>query len=248
VIKGFILCGYARTGSTLLCRALHATGRIGLAQEYFNPVAIEMKRGKPYPTGRHDQLREIARRGTAPNGVYGVKMFADQFDALDGFDWIGALPNPVFVHLERRDALGQAISNVRAVQSGQWNSEQPVRRQVRYDEAAIAAELVRTARYRARWQLFFARNGIAPLWLTYEDLVVDLAAAVRRVAQALEISDLPDPLAMPQTIEPQADSTSDEWRARFITAQRDLTRLDQLIQSRPKFLSRRLVHKWLARR
>lgn len=222
------MCGYARTGSTLLCNALQATGRLGYAQEYFNAVALNTAGGAPYPTDPAAQLLEIARRGTSANGIYGVKMFADQFDALAGFDWIGALPNPAFVHLERRDALGQALSQVRAMQTGQWNSDQSATRKPRYDEAAILAELARVAGYRARWQMFFARNGIAPLWLTYEDVVTDPACAVRQVAALVGITDLAEPLSDPQTLTAQADGISTEWRARFITAQGDRSRLDTL--------------------
>jgi trehalose 2-sulfotransferase len=223
--RGYILCGYARTGSTLLCKALQATGRLGYAQEYFNPVAIELAPGERYPADRLGQITEIARRGTSANGLYGLKMFADQFDALDGFDWIGALPDPLFIHLERQDALAQALSHVRATGSGQWSSAQPTGAIAQYDEAAILDELSRNATYRGRWQMFFARNGITPLWLTYEDVVADLPGTVRRVASLLDV-ELADPLPKLDVIDRQADSISDDWRARFIASQRDLTRLD----------------------
>lgn len=243
MVKGFILCGYARTGGTLLCRALHATGRFGYAQEYFNARAAEPLAGRSYPSNRAAQLLEIERRGTAPNGVYGVKMFADQFDALRGFDWIGGLPNPVFIHLERRDALGQALSNVRALQTNQWNTEQPVRGEAVYDEAAIRAELLRTASYRARWQLFFARNGIEPLWLTYEEVIADLSGAVGRIAAQLGIDDLPDPLPELATLQPQADATNAGWRAKFIASQGDLTVFDSLARAGKRSWAERLFGK-----
>ncbi len=225
---GYIICGYARTGSTLLCRALRATGRLGYAQEYFNPRAIDVAEGERYPTDPTEQLAEITRRGMSPNGVYGVKIFADQFDALRGFDWVGALPQPVFIHLERRDALGQALSQVRATQTGQWNGEQEARHPSHYDAAAIHAELARTANYRARWQMFFARNGIAPLWLAYEDVVADLAGTVRHVATMVGVDDLPNPLPELTTLPPQADAISDAWRERFLREEGNLRTLDRL--------------------
>lgn len=248
--RGYIVCGYARTGSTVLCRALRATGKLGYAQEYFNPAAIETPDGTTYPADPTSQLAEIERRGTTPNGIYGVKMFADQFDALKGFDWISSLPQPTFIHLERRDALGQALSHVRANQTGQWSAEQKAQHQPLYDAAAIKAELARAAGYRARWQMFFARNGLSPLWLVYEDVIADLGGAVRTIAKAVGV-ELPPDLPPLVTLSPQADAINDAWRERFIAEEGNLARLDPLPaniarSARPHPLARRFL-RWVRR-
>jgi trehalose 2-sulfotransferase len=239
--RGYVLCGYARTGSSLLCDALQATGRLGHAQEYFNPPAINVGHGPSYPRDPRAQLAEIARRGTTDNGIYGVKIFCDQFDALRGFDWLGALPAPAFIHLERRDALGQALSAVRAAQTGRWNGTQPGFAEPHYDERAILAELARFAADRARWQMFFARNGIQPMWLVYEDIVDALPQTVCSIAALVGITDLPDPLPHLERLPVQRDALNDDWRARFIASQGSLARLDRVRSARRPRLPTRIL-------
>jgi LPS sulfotransferase NodH len=234
-----VLCGYARTGGSLLAEALKATGRLGDPQEYFNPDAIVVAPGESYPRDAPAQLAEIARRGVTPNGIYGLKLFCDQFDDLGGFDWASRLPDLHFVHLERRDILGQAISWVRAMQSVQWNSTQPQRGELRYDAAAIEAALGRFALHRARWAMFFARNAISPLNLVYEDMIAAMPQTVQAIGALVGIDDVPGAMPVPGQLEVQRDAISEEWRARFVAARRDLAMLDRPhLARRPRWLQR----------
>jgi trehalose 2-sulfotransferase len=224
--RGYVICGYARTGSTLLASALQSTGKLGHPQEYFNRRAISVAKGEVYPTHASAQFDEIARRGTTENGVYGLKVFCDQFDALKGFDWVSKLPNIKFIHLERRDALGQAISWVRALHSGQWDTSQSQHAEANYNESAITEALTRFSYDRARWQMFFARNGIEPLWLVYEDMMHALPETVAAVAKLVGVKGVQfTPQAITQ-LRQQRDSVNDDWRNRYLAAQRDVTRLD----------------------
>ncbi|MEQ1725170.1 MAG: Stf0 family sulfotransferase [Sphingopyxis sp.] len=228
VERGYVLCGAARTGSTLLSRALRDTGVLGYPQEYFNPRAIALAHGERYPKSRTGQIAEIFRRGQSDNGVYALKLFADQFDALRGFDWAVGLPNLHFVTLERRDLLGQAMSWVRASQSQQWDSDQQILRVPRYDEAAIGRALEKFARARARWQIYFARNAIAPLILVYEDMVDTLPETIRAIAALVGVSGLPDDLPHCSQMQVQRDAVSEEWRSRFVASKHDLAIFDRL--------------------
>jgi trehalose 2-sulfotransferase len=244
--RGYVICGYARTGSTLLASALQSTGKLGHPQEYFNPQAIALAEGEIYPTLAAAQCDEIARRGTTENGVYGLKVFCDQFDALQGFDWVSKLPNVKFIHLERRDALGQAISWVRALRSGQWTTNQPQHTEPNYNESAITEALTRFSYDRARWQMFFARNGIEPLWLVYEDMMHRLPETVAAVAKLVGVAGVEfTPQAITQ-LRPQRDALNDDWRDRYLAAQRDVTRLDcptqQAVTLPRKSWKHRLLH------
>jgi trehalose 2-sulfotransferase len=227
--RGYVICGYARTGSTMLARALQSTGKLGHPQEYFNPQAIETDSGQTYPKAVIAQIAEIARRGTSDNGIYGLKIFCDQFDALGGFDWASRLPNLQFIHLERRDTLLQAISWVRATQSVQWTSGQPQRGQLMYDEPAILGALTRFSYDRARWTMFFARNGIVPLNLVYEDMIDDLSRAVQAIAHMFGLDEVCD-LQIGNGAEQlaiQRDEMSQEWRNQFLASRRNRSILDK---------------------
>jgi trehalose 2-sulfotransferase len=226
--RGYVICGYARTGSSLLAQALKATGCLGDPQEYFNPRAVKVATSEGYPDDASSQIAEIVKRGTSENGVYGLKIFCDQFDALRGFDWVSQLPKLHYVHLERRDTLGQAISWVRARQTVQWDSDQPLRGQMAYDERAIMEALARFSLHRARWTMFFARNGIEPLNLVYEDMVDSLPQAVQAIAAMVGIGGLPASSSGEKPLQIQRDDVSEEWRARFIGSRRDLSVLDDL--------------------
>lgn len=219
---GYLICTEARTGSTFLCQALAATGVLGLPNEHFawpnNRVAV----GRD-PIGGLDAL--IAASAT-PNGVYGFKIFSYQFDMMQSSGWIGRLGEARFIHLERDDLLGQAISHLRAMQTDQYASNLPKAGEPRYDHRALAEALANLARNQARWRHYFARNGIVPLRLVYEEVIADPLAAVRAVAAHVGV-------ARPETLDlsgiearVQRDALSDEWRARFIAAARDRSYLD----------------------
>jgi trehalose 2-sulfotransferase len=224
--RGYVICGYARTGSTLLAHALRSTDKLGNPQEYFNPLAISVAQGEKYPSDAASQFDEIARRGTTENGVYGLKVFCDQFDALQGFDWVGKLPSVAFIHLERRDTLGQAISWVRALHSGQWTAGQTQHTEPKYNEQAITDTLMRFAYDRARWQMFFARNGIEPLWLVYEDMVHVLPHTVTTIADLVGVQNVTYQPRERDVMRLQRDAINDDWRARYLASQRNMTRLD----------------------
>lgn len=108
--RAYLVCATPRSGSTLLCEALQATGVAGRpgepfealaatgrprqAREYFEgatDAAIlallpEREPGTPITrAGAHERLRVALREGTTPNGVFGAKMMWSYFaDFLDG--------------------------------------------------------------------------------------------------------------------------------------------------------------------
>jgi trehalose 2-sulfotransferase len=230
VKRGYVICSYARTGSTLLCRALEATGVLGRPREYLNPNEFSPE---PYPTQPCLQIAEIARRATTDNGIYGLKVFCDQIDNLKGFNWVEALPQPSFIHLERRDALGQALSSVRSLQTNQWLSTHKVQRKPRYDEAAIAKQLARFAYDRGRWQMYFARNGIDPLWLVYEDVIGNLKDTICLIGERVGIALSDVDLTYMEQLSVQRDELTEEWRARYLNSRGDFSLLDNPKKGKP---------------
>ena len=69
---------------------------------------------------------------------------------------------------------------------------------------------------RTRWQLFFARNGVAPLRLVYEGALKVPDATVAAVARFVGVEEpvvaAPERIAMAV----QRDAINAEWRERFI--------------------------------
>ncbi len=170
-------------------------------------------------------LDTLVERASTANGIYGLKLFTHQFDVTMKSRWPERLPRLHWIHLQRLDLLGQAISYVRTLQTDQYRSAEPVRGEPRYDRDAIAGHLARLADNEARWRRYFARNGLSVLWLTYEGLTADPAGAVAAVA-----GHLGEPLVRPDLgrvdVKVQRDALSEEWRRRFVSDVGDLNILD----------------------
>lgn len=226
--RGYVLCSSPRSGSNYLCELLASTGELGRPQDWFNGPGIRARGDADYPLDPPTQLQQVLARGTTANGVYGMKMFCAGFDRIAGLDWVSALPALHWISLERRDALGQAISDVRAAQTLQYRSTAPTRAAPRYDPRAIRASLDARVREQARWALFFGRNDLRPLRLVYEDVVADPQAAVDAVAALFGLAPGPRIEAQALTLEVQRDALSEDWRGRFLASAQDLTRLDAL--------------------
>jgi trehalose 2-sulfotransferase len=224
-MRGYAICTEPRSGSVFLCRLLRSTGVLGKPTEYFNADAVRGVRGGPvdYPPDPEAQLAEIPRLGSTPNGVYGLKIFSQQFDLVKSTRWAERLPSLAFIHLERRDLLGQALSHARAVQTQQWVSSHATNAEATYDRDLINNALALAAREQARWRYYFARNGIAALSLVYEDIVQAPQETVEAVGRLVGLTETPKvDLDQLGDLTIQRDALNDEWRARFLAEARDL--------------------------
>jgi LPS sulfotransferase NodH len=238
---GYVICTEPRSGSNFLCALLESTGKLGRPREFFSDkgrfLAIERAPGL---------FEAMLAEASSPNGIYGLKVFSRQFDLTRRSAWPARLPGLRFVSLERRDLLGQAISWLRATQTGQFRAGAPRIADARYDRQAIGRLIARFADDHARWRRYFARNGIEPLWLTYEGVIADPAAAVAAIASAVGV-DGPlavDPSAVQTSV--QRDLETQAWRDRFIAEAGDVNRLDHRL-GEPRIHLRRLAQR-LARR
>jgi len=227
--RGYAICTQPRSGSNLLCQYLSSTNRLGHPLEYFNGSGRRALGMPDYPDDPHLQVQFIRTIGATPNGVYALKLFAYQLDLVSPvLRWTALLPNLKFVCLERRDLLAQAISWVRAMQTSQFRSTQPAQGVASYDGVAVRERLLAIMRERARWEVYFARTGLAPLRITYEDVVADPGQEVRRIAELVGVGAdiMIDPAQVDLTI--QRDALSDEWRQRFYSEFGDPDHIDPL--------------------
>nr|WP_276208732.1 Stf0 family sulfotransferase [Caulobacter sp. 17J65-9] len=224
-MRGYAVCAAPRAGTNLLCQVLASTGVLGRPLEYFNGPGRRSWDIPDYPDEPRRQLEAVVRHGRTPNGIYGLKLFAFQSDAL-GLPWASVLPELRFVHLRRRDLLGQALSWARAHQTGAFRADAADVRTPAYDADLIADCLRRVVVEEARWRLFFARNGAAALELSYEDVVAAPEAAVRAVARLVGLTEAPAHDAAKVSVRVQRDDLSEAWRERFLRDRGDLGFVD----------------------
>ncbi|MGE0722922.1 MAG: Stf0 family sulfotransferase [Alphaproteobacteria bacterium] len=230
-VKAYILASTHRTGSTLLCHLLAATGRLGVPSEYFRgkgmmPVAaarlgaVAEDGALRFPT----YLRALLRCRTTPNGVFGAKVHFHQAEAN--------LPQPAFrrlaagatyVWLRRRDLVGQAISYAIARRTATYlrptGAASPAAG-VPFDLREALAALHSILQYNGYWQLYFEANAIVPLEVWYEDLLSDPDPVCRRIAGTVGVT-LVAPVSIAQApIERQRRSVNAEWREQLLEALR----------------------------
>ena len=117
-----------------------------------------------------------------------------------------------WIHIRRRDAVAQAVSHVRAHQTGAWNSDVADARPPAYDRARLDTVIRRIHRASEVWRTMVAEEQLDPIEVEYEELASNYDAEVRRVVAALGLPDVPVP---PPPLQRQADELNAEWAARY---------------------------------
>lgn len=246
--NSYVICTSPRSGSTLLCRLLMATNAAGSPDSHFHVPSLDRwleVYGLTDRTfkSRKEALRAVfdaARdRGAAGTVMFGLRMQRGSFDA---FTKALAVLHPrqpsdiarietefgptLFMHLTRADKLDQAISRIRAEQTGLWHrhadgtelerlapSAPP-----RYDQATISAHLDGLTTLDDAWTKWFAREGVEPLRITYGALANHPMGTLARVLSALGLDPtVATPVEVPTA--KLADAISREWRERFMATQ-----------------------------
>ncbi|MFG1832046.1 Stf0 family sulfotransferase [Micromonospora chersina] len=237
-VDAYFLCAVPRTGSSLLCGLLATTGVAGRPEAYFRVPDEPLWAARwGLPAGEwhyRDYVRAALAAGRTGNGVFGAKLMWGTLDRvveglaaghpeLAGADDAllrRAFGRTAFVHLRRDDVLAQAVSWLRAEQTGRWtdtapdavDAAGPVTGEPRYDPDGID-ELLRTiAAHQAAWDGWFARYGITPHRVRYEDLAADPVGVTRGVLDALGLPSVGVPVR-PRHAR-QADVLNAEWIAR----------------------------------
>ncbi|WP_433445281.1 Stf0 family sulfotransferase [Nonomuraea sp. CA-141351] len=238
-IDSYFVCATPRTGSSLLLGLLESTGVAGRPQAYFREPdeALWAERwGLPGTAGYDDYVRAALATGRTGNGVFGAKLMwgtLDQVVAKLGTahpDLAGqdvpllerAFGRTRFVYLRRDDVLAQAVSWLRAEQTGTWyvggNGEiggaTTGEREPGYDADGIRALIEQIDEHNAAWEEWFASHGVRPYRVRYEDLDADLAGVTRRILGFLGL-DLPEGHAIAPRHRRQADDLNAAWIERY---------------------------------
>lgn len=242
----YILCTSPRSGSTLLCHLLRAVPGAGHPGSHFHEPSLDgwlddynLDRAD-YAT-RQDALAAVfaaARRlGSGGGDLFALRLQRHSFAFF--IQQLGHLYGPApddrslietafgrtaFVHLTRQDKLAQAISFVKAEKTGLWHRAPDGReierlappRAPAYDARAIAHTRDLFEDMDRDWKAWFAREGIAPLRLTYEALALDPHAELARVLGRIGLPGRPEG-EPPLPVAKLADATSRDWANRFLS-------------------------------
>jgi len=240
----FIICATSRSGSTLLCKLLTATGVAGKPESYFHlPSVSGWAIDYDVPSREADTKQQVMRailaqvrqQGSNGTNVFGLRLMRKSFDYLmeqldglfpclpsDAARFERAFGRTLYIHLSRDDKIAQAVSVVKAMQTGLWHiapdgteleraapSRQPV-----YDADHIEREIAELTAYDADWEHWFKKERLQPLRVTYQELADNPSAILARILHSLGLdSDAADNVR--PGVGKLADATSRDWVKRY---------------------------------
>lgn len=242
--RSYILCTSPRSGSTLLCKLLSATGAAGHPGSHFHEPSVGPWLDRfglaadPDETEAETLQRVFSaaiEKGSGRTGVFGLRLqrhsfayFMERLAVLHpelpaGRGRLEAgFGRTLFIHLTRQDKVGQAVSFVKAEQSGLWHrapdgteiERLSAPQELRYHGADLRTCYERFTLYDRDWQTWFDQEGIRPLRISYEDLSAAPRDTLRLVLEKLGL----DPAAadgVTPGVARLADAVSADWAARF---------------------------------
>ena len=128
----------------------------------------------------------------------------------------------LFIHLLRDDTVDQAISLLRAEQTGLWHKGADGSEIVRltpveapgYNFDRLYAHVTHLDAYKAAWPKWFVAQSVTPLSVSYDALCADPVAVLAAICDALGTA----PISSDRVKVPTAklrDRTNAEWKARY---------------------------------
>lgn len=242
--QSYIICATPRSGTTLLCDLLTDTGVAGRPDSFFRIQSrqwwaqyLDVSVTKWADEKVFDQsfLTAALREGTAATRVFGMRLMWRDFgylckrlgvlypDLSGDSDLLQAAFGSIrFVHLSREDKVAQAVSLVKAQQSGLWHADSNGSERERtkpeevpvYDASILAEQVAEYEEHDAAWVNWFFQQKIQPIRITYEELSDNPQATLATILSAIGQDPQIAGSVKPRTAK-LADSDSREWASRF---------------------------------
>jgi trehalose 2-sulfotransferase len=242
--KSYIICATPRTGSTLLCDLLTATEVAGAPDSFFMRD-VDPAWAKAWDLPARGTLREAdfsaaylqaaVRAGKGHTGIFGLRLMRENLDDLsaligkvfpglpsDRARFEAAFGQVLYIHLSREDKVAQAVSLVKAEQTGLWHvapdgteierlapQKAPV-----YDFDRIARQVALLQHADRAWETWFDGENIRPLRVTYETLAVEPATVLKQICAALNLA-APAKETLRPTVARVSDAVNEAWMRRY---------------------------------
>lgn len=236
----YFICGTPRTGSTLLCKLLDSSGVAGHPESFFRREGMKSYTQEwriPLSTDDSfnyaDYVRAAIASGSTENGIFAVRvMYGTLAEMVDGLGDIypelagkdldllhRAFGRMRFVYLRRENVVRQAVSWLRAEQTNVWHktinlNEQEPAEEPHFDLFQLDELIHKIEAHNTAWQAWFAKFGIQPYSITYEQLDGDPLGVARSL---LDFLGLEIPPGRKLLIENKrlADEISSQWVERY---------------------------------
>jgi LPS sulfotransferase NodH len=187
-------------------------------------------------------IEAVVKEGRGGTDTFGLRLMRESVDQLstrlgglfpgledDRARFEAAFGPMLFIHLSRADKVSQAVSRVKAMQTGLWHVAADDTERERtspgqeavYDRDCIGRYVEELTAQDQAWNHWFLDNRIEPLRLTYEALAPQPKGALEIILSALGH----DP-SIAATVEPRTAKMSDplsrNWASRFRAETGDL--------------------------
>ncbi len=238
----YVIASTPRSGSTLLCRLLWGTGRVGAPKEYLNPMQLRdwsLRHGSAVAAGRNWVLRgravgllagrwgpwgrwsagqiqahlcAVADRRSS-GAWFGLKIHHHHLQRWTRRRTVDDLLGPVrWVRIVRGDVVAQAVSWELALQSGQWASWQAPGGAI-YSRRRIARRVRAIEAAEQYWDRLLV--GRPQMTVHYATLRASPEATVRSVLRFLDVPGADGVVVPAPGTVPQANRRNADWMARF---------------------------------
>jgi LPS sulfotransferase NodH len=224
----YMIATLPRTGSSWFSHLLWGTGCLGAPLEYLNfDPAGPLGHAATDPAAQNRLWEQALGTRTSPNGVFGIKCFPVQLQALEAVNppLLGGVMRALLsrrraVYLLRRDRVAHTASFARAAISGVWREEQEAGQTHDYSAATLASVERGIAEMTDAWEAMFADLKIEPLRLFYEDVVANPAEAAAQVAAYVGVPlDPAAAIAVPE-IRKQTAPEIHDWARQYAESKR----------------------------
>lgn len=250
------ICATPRSGSYLLCDYLNRWG-LPFGDEWLSSFHQSSKKwqfGVEDETPLVEYMQLLSER-ERQEGKLVVKVMPLHLRELkEALDWLAVedglsvgqrlsaiFPNPHFVWLRRRDRLAQAVSHLKARQTGRWvhrGGEEGKSPEPCYSYLAIRACMDELGGFEGLWSAFFERENIRPFPVDYEDLLADAEAVRNALSEWLGEGLSTESAVLKPRFGKAASPVNREWYERFredeaaCAGSRDADRVERLKHAR----------------
>jgi LPS sulfotransferase NodH len=236
-MKTIFIATLPRTGSSLLAADMRSTHALGEPREWFLPNRMDKLVARwELPEGDLDAyIARLTKKKSTDNGVVAVKLMPAHLRSMSE---AGMLPatgrlsallerfggDTLVIRLLRQDKLRQAISLLKARQTGKWGVLKEAKAEAKYDYGELAKLIVQLAKWEAQWERELEASSIVPaIDMMYEELPDRRDETLLDIARRIGLED-PEGIVANRDREEiklrrQADDLTEAWYDRFASIQ-----------------------------
>ena len=244
MITSYIICTTPRSGSTLLCKLLASTGKTGSPNSFYHRPEFMREWAEEWGLRDADSslndfdnayLAAAIRAGKAGTEIFGLRLQQKYLGLLsrtldriypglpsDVHRFSRAFGEILYLYLARADKVAQAVSLVKAEQSGLWHlnvdgtelERLAAPQEPHYDFGAIHQQVISLEQADDAWAEWFDFHKINPLRLCYEAFADHPSETLIDICRALGTGS-PGAETVKPSLAKLSDAVNLEWIHRY---------------------------------